>query len=175
MRTAAEVRELASTIKRNLFIGLRELLDEMALHEVAFFFELGEPLVARQKLARIRNVLLHQLLHLLLDLLEIFGRKRRGTIEVVEKSDLGRWTVAELRLRKEFEHSGGEQVRRRMTKYIERFRILFGQQLEIRIFFQRTREVNQIAVRLRRKRGIGQPRTNRLRNIQRSGAPGNFL
>ena len=77
MRPAAEIDELASAINRNLFIGLGELLDEMALHEVAFFFELRQPLVARQKLARVRHILLHQLLHLLLDLFQILRSKRQ--------------------------------------------------------------------------------------------------
>jgi hypothetical protein len=69
MRAAAKVRELARAINRDLFIGPGELLDEVALHEIAFVFELLETLLAGQKLARIGDVLLHQFLHLLLDLL----------------------------------------------------------------------------------------------------------
>ena len=72
----------------------------MALHEVAFFFELGQALVAGQKFARVGKVLLHQLLHLLLDLLEIFRRERRGAVEVVEESGFGGGPVAELGLGK---------------------------------------------------------------------------
>src|SRR5437879_6483222 len=49
VRPAAEIDKLAGAIDRNLFIGLGELLDVMALHEVAFFFELLQALVARQK------------------------------------------------------------------------------------------------------------------------------
>src|ERR1700733_2121249 len=40
MRPAAKIQKLAGLINRNLFIGLGELLDEMALHEVAFALEL---------------------------------------------------------------------------------------------------------------------------------------
>ena len=94
MRTAAEIGELSGAVNRNLFIGLGELLDEMALHEVAFFFELLQALIARQKLARIGKILLHQLLHLLLDLLQIFGRERSRPVEVVEKSGLRSGAVA---------------------------------------------------------------------------------
>ena len=68
MRTAAEVGELPGAINRNLFIGLGELFDEMALHEVAFLLERGQSLFARQELASIGDVLLHQFLHPLLDL-----------------------------------------------------------------------------------------------------------
>ncbi len=71
VRTAAEIGELSGAVDGNLFIGLGELLDEMALHEVAVLLELGQALLAWQKLARIGKVLLHQFLHLLLDLLEI--------------------------------------------------------------------------------------------------------
>ena len=39
VRAAAEVDELAGLVKRNLFVGLGELLDEVALHEVAFGLE----------------------------------------------------------------------------------------------------------------------------------------
>src|SRR5450432_504963 len=96
VRSAAEVGELAGAIDGNLFIGLGELLDEMALHEIAVFLKLGQPLVARQKLARIWNILLHQFLHLLFDLLQIFLRESRRTIEVVEKSVLRRRTMTQL-------------------------------------------------------------------------------
>ena len=100
VRAAAEVGKFAGAIDRNLFIGLGELLDEMALHEVAFFFELFETLVARQKFARVGNVLLHQFLHLLFDLLEIFGSERSWAVEVVEESALGSGTMAKLGLGK---------------------------------------------------------------------------
>ena len=43
MWPAAEIGKLAGAVDRNLFIGLGELLDEVALHEVAFFFELRQP------------------------------------------------------------------------------------------------------------------------------------
>src|SRR5581483_2455938 len=102
MRTTAEVRELAGAIDRNLFIGLGELLDEMALHEVAFFFELSQSLIAGQKLPRVRDVLLHHSLHLLLDPLQIVGREWRGPIETVKESALGRPTVTQPRVRKKF-------------------------------------------------------------------------
>ena len=45
VRSAAEVGELTGAVDRDLFIGLGELLDEMALHEIAFFFEFGETLI----------------------------------------------------------------------------------------------------------------------------------
>ena len=109
VRAAAEVGEFAGAVDRNLFIGLGELLDEMALHEIAFFFELVESLLARQKFPRVRQVLLHQLLHLLFELLQVVRSKRRWAIEVVEESALGRGAVAELGFGEKLEHGCGKQ------------------------------------------------------------------
>ncbi len=100
VRAAAEIEKLAGLVDRNPFIGLGELLDEVALHEVAFTLELRQPLVARQKFAGIGNVLLHQLLHLLLDLLQVLGRERRRTIEVVKESSVSWRPMTQLGLRK---------------------------------------------------------------------------
>ncbi len=100
VRAAAEIQKLAGLVDGNLFIGLGELLDEVALHEVAFALELRESFTARQKFARVGNVLLHQFLHLLLDLLQVFRRERSGTIEIVEKTSVGRRPVAQLGLGK---------------------------------------------------------------------------
>src|SRR5262249_49617601 len=131
VRAAAEVEKLAGLVNRNLFIGLGELLDEMALHEVAFALEFFEAFVARQKLARIRQVLLDKLLHLLLDLLQVFGRKRRRTIEVVEKSGLGKRSVTKLGLWKKLEHRCREQMRGRMPVDVERLRVFLRKQFEV--------------------------------------------
>ena len=150
-------RNLPGLVDRNLFIGLGELLDEVALHEVAFSLELLQALVARQKFARVRNVLLHQFLHLLFDLLQIFGRKRRRAIEVVEKSVLGRRPVAQLGLGKQFQHRRRQQMRRRMPVDLQRLRIFLGQNAKIGVFLQRLGQVDQIAVRLGDQGGIGQP------------------
>src|ERR1700730_11209193 len=53
VRAAAEIQELAGLVDRNLFIGLGELLDEVALHEAAFALELCQSFVTWQKFARI--------------------------------------------------------------------------------------------------------------------------
>src|SRR5208337_329042 len=127
VRAAAEILELAGLVDRNLLVGLGELLDEMALHEVAFALESLQAFLVRQKLASIGQVLLDELVHFLFDLLEIFGSKRGRAIKVVEESVLSRGTVAELGLGKKFEHSSGEQVRGRMPIDFERLGIAVGE------------------------------------------------
>src|SRR5216683_7747671 len=104
MRPAAEIEKLAGLVNRNFFIGTRELLDEVALHEVAFTLEALQAFIPRQKLARIRQVLPHQLLHLLFDFFQVLGRKRRRTIKVVKESALGGRPVSKLGLRKKLEN-----------------------------------------------------------------------
>ena len=47
VRSPAEIGELSRSVNGDLLIGLGELLDEMAFHEVAFFFELLETFFAR--------------------------------------------------------------------------------------------------------------------------------
>src|SRR5579872_2455263 len=141
MRPAAEIRELPRAINRNLFIGLGELLDEMALHEVAFFFELRQPLIPWQKLPGIRNVLLHEFLHLLLDLFEILRREWRRTIKVVKKSAVRRRPVPQLGLGEKFEHSRRKKMRRRMPEHLQSLGVLLRQKRQIGVFLQRPRKI----------------------------------
>src|SRR5437016_13421998 len=77
VRAAAEVEEFSRLVNRDLFIGLGELLDEVALHEIAFSLELLQAFLTWKELTRVGNVLLGQLLHLFFNLLEIFWSERR--------------------------------------------------------------------------------------------------
>ncbi len=143
VRPSAEVGELASLVDRDLLVGLGELLDEVALHEVAFRLEAFEPLAARQKLARVGQVLLRQLLHLLLDGFEVLGRERLLAVKVVEESALGRWTVAELGFGEEFKHRRRHQVRGGMPIDFQRLGIALGQNAQLGIFFQGPCQINE--------------------------------
>src|SRR5439155_14259366 len=101
--------------------------------EVAFTLEALQAFIARQKLARIRQVLLHQLLHLLLDFSQVLGRERSLAIEVVKESALGRRTVAELGFRKKLEHRRRQQMRRRMPINSQRLRIFFRKDAQVSV------------------------------------------
>ena len=170
VRAAAEIEELAGLVDRNLFIGLGELLDEVALHEVAFALELFQAFLARQKFARVGKVLLDEFLHLLFDLFQIFGRERSGAVEVVEESVLGGGAVAEFGLGEKFEHGGGQQVRGRMPVDFERLGIFLGEDAQVGVVVERAGEVDQIAVRLGGQGGVGQARADGLGNVERGGA-----
>src|SRR5579864_6696699 len=100
MWTAPEVREFSRAVDRDFFIGLGELLDEMALHEIAFFLELLQPFMPRQKLASIGDVLLHQFLHLLFNFFEVFRSEGSRAIKIVEETTFRCRTMAEFSLGK---------------------------------------------------------------------------
>ena len=159
MRPAAEVGELAGLVDGNLLVGRGELLDEVALHEVAFRLEALQAFLARQKFARVGQVLLHQLLHLLLDGFEVLGRERLLAIEVVEEAGLRRRAVAELGLGKELEHRRSHQVRRRVAIDFQRLGIALGEDAQLGILLQRTREIDELRVVLRRlcRAPVGSP------------------
>ena len=172
MRSAAEIGKLAGAIDRNLFIGLGELLDEMALHEVAFFFELLQSLLARQKLARVGNVLLHQFLHFLLDLFQVLRSKRSGTIEVVEKSGFRGGAVPELGFREKLQDRRRQKMSGGMPVNFQRLRVTIGQDAKIGVFLQRASEIDEVAVGFRDKRSVRQSLADGLGDIKRTAALG---
>src|SRR5262249_413897 len=115
---------------------------------------------SRHVLANELLVALDNLLHALLDALQIFGRERSWTIEVVKESRVGRWTMAQLRLGKQFGNCACENVASAVTEYFERFWILVGEDPHFSIFFDRPVQVDNFAVHLGGESGIGQSRGN---------------
>ena len=107
----------------------------MALHEVAFGLEALEAFGARQKFARVGQVGLSELLHLLLDGDEVVGGEGLLAVEVVEESVLGGRAVAELGLGKEFEDGGRHEVRRGVAEDFEGFGVALGEQAEFDVAF----------------------------------------
>ena|SRR5438270_13726535 len=99
MGTAAEIDKLAVSIKRNLVLAFRVLLDEVDFHPVVLILILLDGLFARHVFADKLLVPLNHLLHALLDALKIVGRERRRAIEVIEESRLGRRPMSKFRLR----------------------------------------------------------------------------
>ena len=139
----------------------------MALHEVAFALEPLQAFGPLHKFARIGEILLHQFLHLLLDLLQIFRREGSFAIKIVEEPVLGRRPVTEFGLREKFENCGRHQMRRRMPIHLKRFRILLGDDAEVGILLQRPGQINQIAIGLRGQSCVRQARTDRFGYIER--------
>jgi hypothetical protein len=158
----------------------------MTLHEIAFGLEALETGIAVEEVTSIRLVAIDDLLHLLFDLLEIFGSERGFAQKVVEESGVSGRTVTELGLWKEFQHGGGKQVRRRVMEDLERLGIFFGEQTKLGILLDGAGEIDDgeaigfsgCGWAERRNFGgqccVGQTRRNRLRNVEGGGAQGNF-
>jgi hypothetical protein len=120
-------------------------------------------------------VLLHELLHLLFDLWQVLRRELRRTIKIVEEPALGRRTMPQLGLRKKLKHRRRQQMRRRMPVNLQRLGILLGQKLKIGVTLEWLRQIDQIAISPGRQRRIRQPRTDRLRHLQRRRTLRDFL
>ena len=125
MRSGAEIEKLAVAIKRNRFVR-RNVLDDVEFEfgwlgaraegaEFATFCH-GQRFITRNLDALEWMVRFDLLLHLGLDLLEVFGRDAMRQFDIVIKAVLDRRAGGELRFRPEFQNSRRQYVRRRMTK-----------------------------------------------------------
>ena len=143
MRAAAEVNECAVAIKADLGAGRGELRDEVRLHEVAVFFELGKGFFAGLVFADERLVARDDLGHFGFDGGEVFWREGLLAVEVVEKSGVGGGAVAELGLREELEDGCGQHVRGGVAQNFQRIGILLGDELELDVGGERRGEIDQ--------------------------------
>ena len=172
MRAAAEVDEVGS---QRVFgkDGVGFFGDQLALHGL-IAVQL-QPFFLGHVLALVGQVLRLQLPHLLLDFFEILGGERLGPLEVVIKTVFDGGTDAELGFRKQFEHRGGQQVRRRMAIHFECLGILRGQDLQRGIRFERAVQVPQVAVDFGDQGVIGEARADGTRDVNGRRARGDTL
>ena len=104
------------------------------------------------------------------DFFEVFRRELCGAVEIVVEAGLGGRTDAELGFRKEFEHGGGQQMRRRMAIDLERLRVFGGQDLKLRIVFEGAGQIVEFSVHARHDGVIRETGADGLGNIYRTGA-----
>ena len=76
---------------------------------------------------------------------------------------------------KQLQHRGRQQVRRRVPVNFQRLGILRGQNLQFGVGFERPRQIVKLAVDPRDHGVVGQPRTDRFRDIHRPCASRNCL
>ena len=125
VRADAEVDERVAILDRvagDLGLAFGLLFDQLDLQRLVLRREELARLVARHHLPLEGQVLRRQLLHLLLDALEVFGHERPLDHEVVEEALISRRADAALRAREQVGHRGREQVRRAVPVERERFR-----------------------------------------------------
>src|ERR1051325_3100064 len=128
VRAGAEIDEVAVAIERDFFVS-RNVLDDVDL-ELARLrdrtkstkfttFRHGQSLISRNFHAFERMVCFDFLLHLRLDLFEVFGRNPVSKIDIVIKTVLDRRAGGELRLRPDFQNGSGQNVRTRMAQTLD--------------------------------------------------------
>ena len=160
VRPAAEVGEPAFGVERDVFVR-RDRRDDLGLVVLAERLEVRDRVVARHELARHRLVLFRELGHLLLDRFEILGRERALVREVVVEPVLDHRADRHLRVGEELLHRIGEKVRSRMTKHLEALGVLVGDDGERRVAIDPIRGVDDLAVDLAGKSGLGKAGSDR--------------
>src|SRR5436309_2985566 len=144
MRTTAEVHKLAVAISGDGLTRFGELLHEVDLHEVAFGVEAGQSFVAGDELALELLVAVYNLQHAFLDLFQVFRSKRRGAIEVIEKTALGWWAMTQLDLGKQLQHRGSQHMRGRVPVNLQGLGVPVSKQAQLHVLFQRLGQVSKL-------------------------------
>ena len=136
----------------------RLLVDQLHLKQLAPLREERLGLVPRPHLARVGQIFGRQILHLLLDGVEILGHERTIDDEVVEETFVGRGSDAALRSGEELRHRRRQQMRGAVPVERQRFRAAVGDDADRGIFLERAGEIDERAVDDCRKRGFGEAR-----------------
>ncbi len=164
VRAAAKVGELALGVERNGLVR-RDRRDDLGLVVLAQRLEIRNRVVARHQLARHRLVLFRELRHLAFDGDQVFGRERALEREIVVEAVLDHRSDRHLRVGEELLHRIGEQMRRRMADDVEAFGVLVGDNRHRGIAIDDLGGVDELAVDLRRERGLGETGTDRRRDV----------
>ena len=198
MRSAAEIDEFAGSVEGNhRLIGL--FFDQLALEELLGILIELQGFGLRQELALVLQILGGQFAHLLFDFFEVFRSEGLLAQEFVEKAVIDRRSNAQLHVRVEIHHRGGQQVRRGMPEDVQRVGIFFGENLQLDVLLERTAQIEEQAAVFRgihgvgenaglflcavsarcrhlgHERGVRKPRRDGLGDVDGRGAPGNVF
>ena len=156
VRAAAEVREVALRVERDVALGR---VDELDLVLLALFREELLRLLGRDLLTRPLAALVELPLDLGLDLLERLLADRLRELEVVVEAVLDRRPDGDLRPRIEPPNGLGEEVGRRMAEDVQRVRVVRvarGQDLDRLAVLERQPEILDAPVRAHEHGLLGQ-------------------
>ena len=137
MRADAEIDEglrVLDGVAGHLLLAGGLLVDQLHLERLAALGEKRLRFVARPHLPLVRQIFCRELLHLLLNLLEILRHERPLDHEVVEEALVGGRADAALRAGKQAGDGGGQQVGGAVTEQRQRFRASVGDDAERRVF-----------------------------------------
>src|SRR6476469_3329404 len=127
-------------------------------------------LVARPHFARDRQVALREFRHALLYRGEIVRRERALVRKIVIESVFNDRADRHLRVAEQFLDRICEEMRSRMTYYIESVRTFIGDNRDVAVMIDHERRIDELAIYLTCERCLGKPRTDRrsdVRNLHR--------
>ena len=144
VRSAAEVGERAVGVRRDYFVGALEVLQTFKLERV--IGEKAPRIVQRDLGPDERPFLLDDLVHLLFERLEVFGRERLRDVEVVIEAVLDRGAEPDFRVGAQPAHRGREDVRARVAQHVERARVFLRDDDGFPVLAERRGEILHFAV-----------------------------
>ena len=145
MRAAAEVDEIALAVERDRLAG-RDRRDDLGLVNLPLLAEELDRAVAIPNLALDRLVPRNDLVHPLLDLLEVLRREGLTPSEVVVEAVFDRGADRHLRLGVELLDGFGHHVRSVVAQQLEAVGRRARDDLDARVAVDRPREVAELAV-----------------------------
>jgi hypothetical protein len=165
VRAAAEVEPIALLVDFELLVG-RDGVDQLDLEHLALVAEDLLRLVPRPHFFRERFVARNDLAHLLLDGVEVLGRKRLIAEEVVIEAVLDHRADGDLGAGPQRLYRFGQHVGGVVADQLQRARVVAGDELDLGILLDRVGKVGERAVERHRHRTLGKRRRDALGDIE---------
>src|SRR5581483_11152935 len=165
VRAAAEIDEVPLFVERDRLPA--EAFQEFELQPVAFIFEVLDGLVVRFRNAAIGDIAPGELVHFLFDRVEVVGGELRAgrELHVVVPSVCDRRADPETGPRIERLDGFGHQVGGRMPENALALVVAPLDDADVRVLADRGRKVEWNVIDVDPQRGIGQPRRDRVRDL----------
>ena len=160
MRAAAQVDEFALLIQRQDLVG-RNVLDDAGLVLLTPRAEKGHRLVARHFAALHLQIVGDDLLHLVLDRLQIFGAKRLVAGKIVVEAIVDRRTDRDLGAREQALYRLRHQVCSRMTDDFHAFLVARGDDAQASIPVDPVAGIDHSSIKFTGQRRLGEARADR--------------
>ena len=171
MRPRTQIRKLPLLIKGNHRI-LRQILNQLQLIALILFPIIINSLLTRHRELLNRQIFLHDLLHLSLNLLQLRLRNRPRKLYIIIKTILNRRPNRQLRIRKKPQHRLRQQMRRTVMERLLPIVILKRQNRHLSTLRHLSPQINQFTINLAGHRRLRQARANLQRHlINRSSLP----
>ena len=164
VRAAAQVGEIALGIQRHFLVGGNGR-DDLGLVMLVDALEIFDRLIARQYLARHRNVALGQFAHAFFQCGQVFRRERAMIGEIVKEAVLDHRADGHLRIGKQLLDSISQQVGGGVANDLQTIRILVGDDGQRCILRDQIGSIHQPSVHFPGQRGTRQAGTDTERNI----------